>query len=358
MPRLTHRQYSRLSQSLLDLYTLRNREAFVTHTLTSFHDLIGCDLLSYMEINLKRKMIILQRKWAPEDVALREETRPAMERAIPQFPALSFTLRMRGERSIILSDFVPMAALKKSDLYHDLLKKLDTKYVLGSTIEAKPTFLTPYLFLREHRDFTTDHRILLDVLHPHLVQTFRNASAVTQMQDQLAVHNQALEDADQALVSVTVDGRIRFASPSAQKLLQQYGLQLRGKFLHPELRNWVLHTNVQFESSTVVSNPVQPLVIEGKRGALHLRLLRNEQDRLLLLEENRPQSQRKALAHLGLSPRETEILEWLVQGKTNPEIGMILQISPRTVQKHLEHIYCRLSVENRHAAITLALSSS
>jgi DNA-binding CsgD family transcriptional regulator len=46
-----------------------------------------------------------------------------------------------------------------------------------------------------------------------------------------------------------------------------------------------------------------------------------------------------------------------VQGKTNPEIGMILDISPRTVQKHLEHIYGRLGVENRHAAMRLAMEA-
>ncbi len=46
-----------------------------------------------------------------------------------------------------------------------------------------------------------------------------------------------------------------------------------------------------------------------------------------------------------------------MQGKTNPEIGMILSISPRTVQKHLEHVCSRLGVENRHAAMTIALET-
>jgi DNA-binding CsgD family transcriptional regulator len=57
-----------------------------------------------------------------------------------------------------------------------------------------------------------------------------------------------------------------------------------------------------------------------------------------------------------LSAREAEILGWVVEGKTNPEIGVILGISRRTVHKHLEHIYSRLGVENRHAAMSLALN--
>jgi DNA-binding CsgD family transcriptional regulator len=51
-----------------------------------------------------------------------------------------------------------------------------------------------------------------------------------------------------------------------------------------------------------------------------------------------------------LSTRETEVLRWLSEGKTNKEIGAILNLSPRTVQKHLEHIYPKMGVETRTAA--------
>jgi DNA-binding NarL/FixJ family response regulator len=58
---------------------------------------------------------------------------------------------------------------------------------------------------------------------------------------------------------------------------------------------------------------------------------------------------------LGLTAREAEILSWVVQGKTNPEIGVILGIQLTTVKKHLESIFMKLGVENRTAAVTLAL---
>lgn len=49
--------------------------------------------------------------------------------------------------------------------------------------------------------------------------------------------------------------------------------------------------------------------------------------------------------------------EWVAEGKTNPEIGTILGISPHTVQKHLERAYKRLGVENRHAAMRMVLDA-
>lgn len=60
------------------------------------------------------------------------------------------------------------------------------------------------------------------------------------------------------------------------------------------------------------------------------------------------------LAQAALTPRETEVLSWLAKGKTNRDIGDILGMSPRTVNKHLEHIFEKLGVETRAAAAALA----
>lgn len=61
------------------------------------------------------------------------------------------------------------------------------------------------------------------------------------------------------------------------------------------------------------------------------------------------------LESLGLTPREAEILLWVAQGKTNPEIAMILGIGLTTVKKHLEATFAKLGVENRTSAAALAL---
>lgn len=61
------------------------------------------------------------------------------------------------------------------------------------------------------------------------------------------------------------------------------------------------------------------------------------------------------LQSLGLTPREAEILVWVAQGKTNPEIATILEIGLTTVKKHLEAIFVKLGVENRTSAAALAL---
>ncbi|MBT9369463.1 response regulator transcription factor [Rhizobium sp. CSW-27] len=59
-------------------------------------------------------------------------------------------------------------------------------------------------------------------------------------------------------------------------------------------------------------------------------------------------------AHFSLTLRESEVLLWIAKGKSNKDIGDILGLSSRTVNKHLEQIYVKLGVENRASAAVKA----
>ena len=59
----------------------------------------------------------------------------------------------------------------------------------------------------------------------------------------------------------------------------------------------------------------------------------------------------------GLTTRESEVLLWIAKGKSNRDIGDILGLSARTVNKHLEQIYVKLGVENRASAAVKAANA-
>jgi DNA-binding CsgD family transcriptional regulator len=59
-------------------------------------------------------------------------------------------------------------------------------------------------------------------------------------------------------------------------------------------------------------------------------------------------------ARWGLSQREAEILSLICEGKTGPEIAVLLAISHDTVRKHTSRILDKLGVETRTAAVTIA----
>jgi two-component system, NarL family, response regulator len=60
-------------------------------------------------------------------------------------------------------------------------------------------------------------------------------------------------------------------------------------------------------------------------------------------------------SHPVLSPREMEVIQFLVEGKRNKEIAQSLAISQETVQVHLKNIYAKLHVSDRTAALSVAL---
>ncbi len=98
---------------------------------------------------------------------------------------------------------------------------------------------------------------------------------------------------------------------------------------------------------------VKPVPVDDLLAAIEARLERAQQQAGFKADF----SSSEPLQKLGLSAREAEILSWVAQGKTNCEVGIILQISAATVKKHLEHIYQKLGVESRNAATLRALEA-
>ncbi len=65
--------------------------------------------------------------------------------------------------------------------------------------------------------------------------------------------------------------------------------------------------------------------------------------------------ERRSCGEVGLTKRETQIIGWVAKGKTNKEIGMILDLSEFTVKNHIANIYSKLIVVNRAQAIEKAI---
>ena len=75
-------------------------------------------------------------------------------------------------------------------------------------------------------------------------------------------------------------------------------------------------------------------------------------------EWNDTTSAAKVLEVRGLTKREREVLSWMMQGKTNGEIGNILGISIHTASKHIEHVFLKLGVHSRIQAYNKVLELS
>jgi len=156
----------------------------------------------------------------------------------------------------------------------------------------------------------------------------------------------ALDAFGNAVLAVTPhDGRIVWQTPLARLWMQQYFGPDADAVTPAPVAAWLA-------GSTDV-----PLIV--LRGAARLiftapEVRGGEQWMIVLREESDTARVQALMALFRLTQRESEVLHWVIQGKTNRDIGDILGMSPRTANKHLEHVFEKLGVETRTAAATLA----
>lgn len=160
----------------------------------------------------------------------------------------------------------------------------------------------------------------------------------------------ALDNAGQHLMTVNTLGQVLWATPQSYALLASAGATEKWMqdSLTKQLRNWIARA----------PEPSAQLPVNGLKGKLSLKPLgMNESGQWLLrlVDTSLPEGAPKLKDQLGLTERESEVLYWIANGKTNREIAEILVMSPRTVNKHLEQIFPKLGVENRTAAAGIAL---
>lgn len=163
----------------------------------------------------------------------------------------------------------------------------------------------------------------------------------------VALEEQLRRSLDRAVLLAGPDSRIHFLSRRAEQMLARH-CQLEEGRLPQALALWLTGNAGRLE-------------LRGPSGLLRARRFADPDGGdlfvLLLEEESTSPPPLDPLLRLGLTPREAEVLFWLAQGKTNPEIGAILDTATNTVKKQVMSLMLKLGVETRTAAARVALDS-
>ncbi|MBX3349969.1 MAG: helix-turn-helix transcriptional regulator [Nitrospira sp.] len=357
MSTLRLRDLRKCSAFLHELYRLRNWDDLTTHVIGSIPRLIATDICSYNDMSGHRRFAAY-RGW-PDHHPTIPDAQAILGRYAHQHPIITHAERTKDLKTRKITDFLSQRQFRDTDLYNEFYRPLQLPYNMGAMISITRNSVLAIGLNRVKRDFADEDIVLLDLLRPHLVQAYANAYRVSTVQEQMAVVSQTLEGLDRAVMGIVPDGRILWATPRAIRYVSEYLADGRHRpdRLPTALRDWVKRQESALDSGLDLPEPLTPLVHSKGHRALSIRYMRKGTQRFLFLEQQCSEITPATLVHLGLSQREAEILSWVVQGKTNPEIGAILGISPRTVQKHLERVYSRLGVENRHAAMALVMET-
>lgn len=187
---------------------------------------------------------------------------------------------------------------------------------------------------------------LLARIHVHLVNARKTHSA----QAALDVFGRYLMAADKR-------GRVLWSTPQTVKLLSAAlkDFATEQYVLPPKVQQWLAGCADQKPGA-----PTETIALSDAGAATKAELSFigsiGPDEFLLRLTEGDLASDADLLKRkLSLTQREAEVLFWIARGKSNRDIAEILDLSPRTVNKHLEQIYAKLGVENRASAAALAV---
>lgn len=150
---------------------------------------------------------------------------------------------------------------------------------------------------------------------------------------------------DRAVLVTTVDGEILFSTVRAAQLLTELFPDTPAELLPPALFTCV-RDNAPGGAQEIATDRARLRVRRfaeiGEAECVTL-LLEPLQDGATLLQRT-----------FTLTPREAEVLFWIAQGKSNPEIALILANTTGTVKKQVASILEKMAVENRMSAAVRA----
>jgi len=164
----------------------------------------------------------------------------------------------------------------------------------------------------------------------------------------------SLDATGRLMVATDAQGRMLWCTPRAEqaiaRLVPTWNREVAG--LPPEVS---LHIERLLGRGGKTGSAVKAEFGENFLEMMVIAHYRENEVLIRLNEVSHEQNVGKLRDQLELTQREAEVLLWVGYGKASNDISDVLDISPRTVQKHLERIYVKLGVEKRSAAAAIAI---
>jgi DNA-binding CsgD family transcriptional regulator len=255
---------------------------------------------------------------------------------------LLFAHAARRRPALRLSEAVEARRLSHSELYGDLLHPSGVEYGITIGIRTERREMVVAGLGRTEREFSERDRDVLDLVCPLLEDALRDAEARELLVRALATN----PPPGTAVVLLDRYGEIEHSSPDAERwLAEHFGAADHAGWLPRAVAAWL----------ALPPRPPLVRVRDGRRLTVHL--LPGD-PHALVLEEEVASFRPDALARLGLTPRETEVLCAAIRIEDEADIAWELFLSLHAVQERLAHLEAKLGVRTPAEAVARALRES
>jgi DNA-binding CsgD family transcriptional regulator len=334
--------------------------SFVAAALERLTSIVPSDLttLSICDLQRGHRNVIGRR-----GEALSEADRAAFDRHFHHHPLVRFHRSHPGGPTQRISDCMGITIFRNSALHTDYYRRIGINYAMALPLQIDRDNVISVVFNRSRSDFKGAERAVLDAIRRPLAAMYRNLLAREEAGLGLECISRLATEGGWQMMRVISGGRVQDASPTALALLRRFfpedgeGRDARlpaplsewfSRSRHWGLERPAIRQGQQFTKSHLGMRLTVYVVPDPADVAAGFLLMKGEPIEVCAAQ----------LSRLPVTSREREILALVAAGKTNGEIGLVLAISARTVQKHLEHIFQKLGVETRTAAAIRALSAA
>jgi len=289
--------------------------------------------------------------------------RAAFDRHFREHPLVRFHGSHPGGPTQRISDCISAPTFRNSALHADYYRRIGINHVMALPLWIDPGNVISVVFNRSHADFKDGERAVLDAVRRPLAAMYRNLVACEDAGVGLKRVSRLAADGGWLMMQVSTSGQILDAPAETLRLLRQFfprDSADRGGHIPEPLSEWLSHSRSwgldrpaidggeRFATTRFGVKLTVYFVPDAERAS----------SGYLLMKGERHGPRAAHLRQLPVTEREREILALVAAGKTNAEIAAVLAISPRTVQKHLEHIFQKLGVETRTGAAMRALAAA
>jgi DNA-binding CsgD family transcriptional regulator len=335
----------RLVAAADSLASLGSLEALRQRAVDIVTDLVDSTLVAWNEVDLDGRDIAAVIAPPPDQFTAREQVTmgAAFIEHVADHPVIAYYRRTRDGRPYAISDFLSAAAFHQTGIYRHFYRHLGAEDQL-SFVLPDPTLIIGIALNRARRGFSARDRQVCNLLRPHLVQAYRSVEAATRMNGMTATFQLAAAERGLGFIRVDGEGQPYETSLSAHSIMHRFFDLHSTSSLPDEISQWLARDRGRTSPAELVLYRS-----DGRRLIVH-RAPAPSGDLLLLSEQpKRPLDTHK----LGLTAREAEVLALVREGLATKRIASAIGISPRTVDKHIQHALDKLGVRTRMQAVAL-----
>jgi DNA-binding CsgD family transcriptional regulator len=345
-----------LSVAVLRLRALSPGEDFAAVALQAVSDLVRADVWTWNEVDPRtlapRVVENPQREYHQERVARLQR----FGELASQHPVISHITATGDGSARTISDFLSTEEFHALELYREVYVGEEVEHQIAITM---PAALPRIIGIAGSRgtlgdDFDLRDRALLDLLRPHLAQSYELQRDRDRLRSML---DSAVAGLSGSGTHAVVLARVPYElTPGAMSVLYAaFGAPHADAPLPRRIADWLDRERRAVRVDEDLPDVRRPLLSrrEGRRVVARLVPGVGDDD-VLLLHRSTIEERSSSLESLGLSAREAEILALVARGGTNASIAEELFVEPSTVKTHLEHVYRKLGVRSRAAAVAVA----